>query len=59
MRRRRRVTPRDDTASLLSSPRNAKLLRRAIADIDAGKVLPPPDRGRRQKRPETALESKP
>jgi PHD/YefM family antitoxin component YafN of YafNO toxin-antitoxin module len=33
----------DDTAHLKSSPINAKLLRRAIADADDGRMYPPPD----------------
>lgn len=49
MRRRRRVRPRDDTAHLLASPRNAKRLREAIADADAGRMLPPPPRRARAK----------
>lgn len=37
-----------ETLYLLSSPRNASVLRKAIADADAGRMMPPPSRRARK-----------
>jgi hypothetical protein len=34
------AVPRDDTAHLLNSPKNAERLRAAVADLDAGRGTP-------------------